>query len=791
MSAGNTAIFRWAWRLFRREWRQQLLVFGLLTVAVAAIVLGTAVASATPGHPSEATFGSATAMVTLPGSDPHLASDIAAVTSRYDQTDVIEAENLSTGTTQQVQLRAENPNSSFSTPMLSLVSGRYPGAPGQVALTSDVAAMYGVRTGGAVDLAGRSWTVTGTVEDPANLADEFALVMPGQVTTPTQVTILLDAKRGSLTGLPSAASVSYPGATSNGINPAMIALAASVLGLVFIGLVAVAGFTVMAQRRLRALGMLSSLGATERNVRMVMVANGFVIGMAAVIVGAVIGFGAWFAYVPRLQASAGHVIDPLALPWQAIIAGMALAVITSVFAARQPARTVARVPVVAALSGRPPRPRAVHRSAATGLVTLAVGLVLLLFSGGWAGNSGQDSLFLLGGLVATSTGMCLLAGICVVALAGFAGPRAPVGVRIALRDLVRYRARSGAALGAVSFAVFLAVMITLVASFRFSMVLDWTGENVTSSQFIVYTNDGDSGLAAEVDSVSAGLHATYVLPLYTAAPASGGIVTLDQAGTGNNNFSGTIYVATPELLHTYGIGGVTSGADFLTMRPGLSSEPRMYLQYGNPDAPQMNQVANPAIQTAGSLPDGTSAPNTVITEHAVREYHFTTSLAGWLVQTPQPLTAAQVASTRSAVAAAGGTLETKSGELALTQIATGASIVGIAIALGVLAMSAGLIRSETAGDLRTLAATGASRRTRRTITAATVGGLALTGVVLGSLVALVALVAWARGSLGATFAHVPWTDVLVILVGLPAVATAAGWLLAGRQPAVISRQPLE
>jgi putative ABC transport system permease protein len=175
----------------------------------------------------------------------------------------------------------------------------------------------------------------------------------------------------------------------------------------------------------------------------------------------------------------------------------------------------------------------------------------------------------------------------------------------------------------------------------------------------------------------------------------------------------------------------------------------------------------------------------------VREYHFTTSLAGWLVQTPQPLTAAQVASTRSAVAAAGGTLETKSGELALTQIATGASIVGIAIALGVLAMSAGLIRSETAGDLRTLAATGASRRTRRTITAATVGGLALTGVVLGSLVALVALVAWARGSLGATFAHVPWTDVLVILVGLPAVATAAGWLLAGRQPAVISRQPLE
>jgi hypothetical protein len=27
------AVFRWGWRLFRREWRQQLLVLGLLTVA--------------------------------------------------------------------------------------------------------------------------------------------------------------------------------------------------------------------------------------------------------------------------------------------------------------------------------------------------------------------------------------------------------------------------------------------------------------------------------------------------------------------------------------------------------------------------------------------------------------------------------------------------------------------------------------------------------------------------------------------------------------------------------------
>lgn len=337
---------------------------------------------------------------------------------------------------------------------------------------------------------------------------------------------------------------------------------------------------------------------------------------------------------------------------------------------------------------------------------------MLFFSGGWAGNSSQDSLFLLAGLVATSTGMCLLAGICVTALTGAAGPRSPVAVRIALRDMVRYRARSGAALGAVSFAVFLAMLITLIASFRFAMVLDWTGENVTSSQFIVYESGhgnrfgpGDhpatastpAALAAEVTSVSAGLHASYVLPLYTAHPASGGIVTLSQAGTGNNNFSGTIYVATPALLRQYAITGVAADADFLSMRPGLASEPRMYLLYGNPNAATMNQLANPVIQPAGSLPSGTSAPNTVITEHAVQELHLKTTLTGWLVQTPDPLTAGQVSSMRSAIAALGGTVETKSGELGLTQITNGATIVATAVALGVLAMSVGLIRSETAG----------------------------------------------------------------------------------------------
>jgi putative ABC transport system permease protein len=38
---------------------------------------------------------------------------------------------------------------------------------------------------------------------------------------------------------------------------------------------------------------------------------------------------------------------------------------------------------------------------------------------------------------------------------------------------------------------------------------------------------------------------------------------------------------------------------------------------------------------------------------------------------------------------------------------------------------------------------------------------------------------------------VPVDDLIVIVVGLPLVGTIGGWLLAGREPPAIARQPLE
>jgi putative ABC transport system permease protein len=107
-------------------------------------------------------------------------------------------------------------------------------------------------------------------------------------------------------------------------------------------------------------------------------------------------------------------------------------------------------------------------------------------------------------------------------------------------------------------------------------------------------------------------------------------------------------------------------------------------------------------------------------------------------------------------------------------------------------MTIGLIRSETAGDLRTLTATGASSRTRRNITGATAGALGVLGALLGTVVAYLAVFAytWHEVILGEASLF-PGIDLLLVLVGLPVLAAAGGWLFAGRQPPAIAHQPLE
>ena len=172
------AVLRWAWRLVRREWRQQFLVLALITVAVAGTVLGAASATnASP--PADAGFGSAQHLVTLPGTDPRLSADLAALRARFGTVDVIENQTLATGLSQDAQWRTQDPFGGYGGPMLALLSGGYPTGVGQVAMTESLAATFDVKVGGVWRDGGRDFRVDGTGRGSAEPGGRVRPARPG------------------------------------------------------------------------------------------------------------------------------------------------------------------------------------------------------------------------------------------------------------------------------------------------------------------------------------------------------------------------------------------------------------------------------------------------------------------------------------------------------------------------------------------------------------------------------------------------------------------------------------
>ena len=157
-------------------------------------------------------------------------------------------------------------------------------------------------------------------------------------------------------------------------------------------------------------------------------------------------------------------------------------------------------------------------------------------------------------------------------------------------------------------------------------------------------------------------------------------------------------------------------------------------------------LAHPVIQEIGALPAGTSAPNTVITEHAMRAFHISSGTSDWLVQGSQPFTAAQISNAELAASTTQISVEAKNDQPSSSAVIGWATVFGIIIALGVLGMSVGLVRSETSNDLRTLAAAGASSYTRRTLTAVTAGALGFLGALLGVMGGYIGMIGWLRSN---------------------------------------------
>ncbi len=820
------AIRRWAWRLLRREWRQQVLVVSLLTVAVAATIVGLGLVVNVQGT-DQGAFGTATARIDIGNPGPNgVAADVAAARQRFGTVEAISHERVPVpGAITPLDLRAQDPHGAFSKPMLRLVSGHYPTGAAQAAVTATVATTFSLTIGSSWSVNGRVLRVVGIVENSKDLQDAFGLVALGEISSPSSVSLLFDAGATQLMSFhPPAGTVQ--GIMSTGAdtaqrqrNQALAVLLLATIGLTFIGLLSVAGFTVMAQRRLRALGMIGAIGATDRQVRRVMSANGVAVGTVGAIVGTALGLGVWLALTPAFEGVVGHRYDPFALPWWAVLAGAVLAILTALAASWWPARAAARVPIVVALSGRPVPPQPAHRFALLGTILAAAGFVALILA------HTVHTVLIVAGILATTAGMLLLAPLGIRALAAFAG-RAPVAVRLALRDLARYQARSGAALAAASLAVGIAATIAVTAAAQQAHDHTLTGGNLPTNQLIVWlTNPNDNGgpglsvgpagsgtttpsvpdpavvtrARSTADAIAQAVGSSTVVeldaavdlnsPLPAGAPPQAGQATLVHPisvpgrGQGWTQIA-TPYVATPAVLDLYRIPArdIAAGSDIVSARRDLG---RIELGTG------FKGDFQPAVvQVSAVLPNYTSAPNTLITPKAMTANNYTAEPVGWLVQANQPISSAQITDARHRAAAAGITIENRTGpDRTLQRLRDYSTLAGLLVALGVLAMTVGLIRSETAADLRTLTAAGASNATRRTLNAASAGALALLAGILGTAAAYLALIAWHWHDVS-YLNPPPYADLAVLILGLTVAAITGAWLL-GRTPTSIARRSLE
>ena len=803
MSSGpaRRAVIRWAWRLFRREWRQQLQVLILLTVAVAgAVAMGTMAVNA--GTPLEGQFGAGNALtrVRIEGAVTEERA-VAEAKRQFGTIEVISHRSITApGTTSSLDVRAQDPRGDLGKPMLRLVEGRYPVGRDEAAVTDDVASTLGIDIGDTVDIGGTAQRVVGRVENPGDLRDDFVLVAPGALEGADSLTILLTKAGGrDSVGPPSGQPMSFAvlGAGDDEASIVAAVVMATAASMLLAALVAGAGFLVVGHRRQRQLGMLAAIGATERHQRLVMVANGAIVGAVASVMGAAIGIAVWLVSAPAIETAARHRIDRLDLPWAVIAQCVLFALVAAVAAAWWPARNLSRRPILAALSRRPLRTAPVHRSTLASLVLIIGGVIGILTSG-----IDTDSVrppALIGGVAAIVVGVVFAAPLAIRVVVAPAG-RFPFSARLALRDLGRHQGRAAAALAAITLG--LGVCVTVVVAARASEYRVDEG-NLSDRQLIVRSAGAvgappdaapaeteQSGLDATASDIATAIGATARVPLDVAinpnaSMASGraAVTVARPLDTRSFRFVGPAYVATPELLRALDLADhVTAeeaSVDLLTSLPG-----ELVLLDGSGRGPQ-----TPVVEHV-SLDAYTSAPRALVTGSAMAERGWQAVRAGWLLTTERPISDEERLEAQRLAAASGAAVEVRAAQDDLVALRRVATAVGVLLALIIVTLTVGLIRSESAGDVRTLTATGAPPRARRALAAATAGSLAAAGVVLGTLGAYVVLAAAYHATLE-RLATPPVTSLLLVAVGTPVLAVGAGWAVAGREPHHFARQILD
>ncbi|WP_343317344.1 ABC transporter permease [Arthrobacter sp. TMP15] len=374
-------------------------------------------------------------------------------------------------------------------------------------------AQRGYRVSGVVDSdSSQAWALEGWIsamatKSPAGV-DGHWLVVGSEPVTWEQAKELnklqaFAVSRHVLENYPSAGEL-YP-VPANPVEVLGRIAALAVTGLVGTMLVlflVTPAFAVSTEQSRRMLGLAAATGATPRDMKRIVTAQGLVVGLAGGILGAVLGSLA--GIIAREAIEEG----PTQFPWWILPLGIAIAVVLGFVATWLPARTASRMAPVDALKNRPTTHQRSSQShirrrlaGFTGPLLLLAGVACAVLSltlplpeivisaenSGRTGRGGMAVLLVVLGLLLVVAGL-LLSLKSLVNLAGRLSWRLPMLPRLALRDAVDHSSRflpaAAGILVSVLAASFLAVTIgSLVVNDR-----DTSGSMVAGSSFVVGPN---------------------------------------------------------------------------------------------------------------------------------------------------------------------------------------------------------------------------------------------------------------------------------------------------------------
>lgn len=239
------------------------------------------------------------------------------------------------------------------------------------------------------------------------------------------------------------------------VNIIRAALTAAILLLTMF--LAAPAFAISATERRRDLALLYAQGARPADLRRHVLAYGALIAGTSTVIAGVVGTATAFFYFRWAVAQSDRWLPPVEVPWLIIASTMAAAFVGAMVAAWLPARRVIRSASLPTARVERTSQMQVATKAVMSAVVLTVGVVALIVGA----RDEQSSMLILGIALTTAAGLsgtpAVLVGV------GRWARRGPLAVRMAIADISRHRSRSTPAVAAIASVVGVMVVFASVA----------------------------------------------------------------------------------------------------------------------------------------------------------------------------------------------------------------------------------------------------------------------------------------------------------------------------------------